>query len=209
MTKLGYMRISKGNGAQTLDLQRDALLAAGVEPEHIYEDKASGKADDRPGLAACLKALRPGDTLVVWRLDRLGRNLKHLIETVDDLSARGIAFQCLTGLQVDTSTPTGRFMLQVFGGLAEFERELIRERVNAGLEAARARGRKGGRPSAFTKAALRRAQAALERRDTNVQELCEELGVSKSTLYRNLTPDGKLTVHGEKLLGIIGNGNGH
>jgi DNA invertase Pin-like site-specific DNA recombinase len=209
MKKIGYMRVSKGNGAQTLDLQRDALLAAGVEPGHIYEDKASGKADDRPGLAACLKALREGDTLVVWRLDRLGRNLKHLIETVDDLSARGVAFRCLTGLQVDTSTPTGRFMLQVFGGLAEFERELIRERVNAGLEAARARGRKGGRPSAFTKAAIRRAQAALQHRDTNVMELCKELGVSKSTLYRNLTPDGKLTVHGEKLLGIIGNGNGH
>jgi DNA invertase Pin-like site-specific DNA recombinase len=200
--KIGYMRVSKANGAQTLDLQRDALVEAGVEPEAIYEDQASGKRDDRPGLAACLKALRHGDVLVVWRLDRLGRNLRHLIETVDDLTKRGIGFQCLTGLQVDTTTPTGRFMLQVFGGLAEFERELIRERVMAGLAAARARGRNGGRKFALSPAKLRRAQAAMQHRDTSVAELCEELGISRATLYRHVTPEGALTDNGKRLLGL-------
>ncbi len=199
--KLGYMRVSKGNGAQSLDLQRDALIAAGVEADSIYEDKASGKKDDRPGLAACLKALREGDVLVVWRLDRLGRNLKHLIETVDDLTKRGVGFQCLTGLQVDTTTPTGRFMLQVFGGLAEFERELIRERVMAGLSAARARGRKGGRKPIFTPSKLRRAQAAMAHRDTSVVALCEELQVSRAALYKYVAPTGELTEEGERLLG--------
>jgi DNA invertase Pin-like site-specific DNA recombinase len=208
MLMLGYMRVSKADGSQMLDLQRDALIAAGVEPTLIYKDQCSGAKDDRPGLAACLKALRMGDSLVIWRLDRLGRNMKHLVATVEDLNSRGIAFKCLTGLAVDTSTPTGRFMLTVFAGLAQMERDIIRERTVAGLAAARARGRKGGRKSVFTKSKLRQAQAALRNRDTSVTELCDELGVSKSTLYRNLTPDGELTVHGEKLLGIVANGNG-
>ena len=181
----------------------DALLKAGIEPGNIYEDRASGKKDDRAGLAACLKALRQGDVLVVWRLDRLGRNLKHLIETVDDLGKRGVGFQCLTGLAVDTTTPTGRFMLQVFGGLAEFERELIRERVMAGLNAARARGRKGGRRHVFTPAKLRIAQAAMSRRDTaqwpSVAAMCQELGISTSTLYLYVGPQGELTERGKLL----------
>jgi len=198
--KIGYMRVSKGNGSQNLDLQRDALLAAGVDAANLYEDKASGKRDDRPGLAACLKALREGDTLVVWRLDRLGRNLKHLIETVEDLTKRGVGFKCLTGVDIDTSTPTGRLVLTIFAGLAEFERELIRERVMAGLEAARARGHKGGRISALTPSMLRRAQAAMSNRDTSVAALCEELGVSRTTLYRNLTPDGQFTEAGKRAL---------
>jgi DNA invertase Pin-like site-specific DNA recombinase len=205
---IGYMRVSKADGSQMLDLQKDALVAAGVKPVHIYEDQCSGAKDDRPGLTACLKALRKGDQLVIWRLDRLGRNMKHLVATVEDLNARGIAFKCLTGLAVDTATPTGRFMLTVFAGLAQMERDIIRERTIAGLNAARARGRKGGRKSVFTKSKLRQAQAALKSRDTSVTELCEELEVSKSTLYRNLTPDGGLTVHGQKLLGMVANGNG-
>jgi DNA invertase Pin-like site-specific DNA recombinase len=208
MLMLGYMRVSKADGSQMLDLQRDSLIAAGVNPVHIYEDQCSGARDDRPGLTACLKALRKGDQLVIWRLDRLGRNMKHLVATVEDLNARGIAFKCLTGLAVDTSTPTGRFMLTVFAGLAQMERDIIRERTMAGLAAARARGRKGGRKSVFTKSKLRQAQAALRSRDTGIAELCDELSVSKSTLYRNLTPDGELTIHGEKLLGIVANGNG-
>lgn len=104
---VGYMRVSRGNGMQTLDLQRDALIAAGVSPKAIYEDTASGKKDERPGLAACLKAVREGDTLIVWRLDRLGRNLKHLIETIDGLSQSGVGFKCLTGVDIDTTTATG------------------------------------------------------------------------------------------------------
>jgi DNA invertase Pin-like site-specific DNA recombinase len=206
--QIGYMRVSKADGAQMLDLQKDALIAAGVNLVHIYEDQCSGAKDDRPGLTACLKALRNGDQLVIWRLDRLGRNMKHLVATVEDMNSRGIAFKCLTGLEVDTATPTGRFMLTVFAGLAQMERDIIRERTIAGLAAARARGRKGGRRSVFTKSKLRQAQAALKSRDTGIAELCDELRVSKSTLYRNLTPDGALTVHGEKLLGIVANGNG-
>lgn len=198
--KLGYMRVSKNNGAQTFDMQRDALIAAGVEERDIYEDKASGKRDDRPGLAACLKAARKGDVLVVWRLDRLGRNLKHLIETVDDLSKRGVGFKCLTGVDIDTTTPTGRLVLTIFAGLAEFERELIRERVMAGLAAARARGNRGGRLPSMTPSKIRRAQAAMQHRDASVVDLCAELGVSRTTLYRNVTPGGELTKAGERAL---------
>jgi DNA invertase Pin-like site-specific DNA recombinase len=148
----GYMRISKADGSQVLDLQKDALLAAGVAEGHIYEDMCSGSKDDRPGLAACLKSLRKDDVLVIWRLDRLGR-------------------------------------------------DLIRERTVAGLAAARARGRKGGRPPVFTASKLRRAQAAMQYRDTNVGDLCKEIGVSRGALYRYVTPTGGLTEEGEKLLG--------
>ena len=140
---LGYARISKADGSQALDLQRDALIEAAVKPDHIYEDQASGKHDDRPGLTACLKALREGDVLVVWKLDRIGRDLRHLVNTVQDLCDRGIGLRVLTGqgAQLDTTTASGRLVFGIFAALAEFERELIRERTMAGLKAARARGR--------------------------------------------------------------------
>src|SRR3954470_10008890 len=143
--EIGYMRVSKADGSQTVDLQKDALLAAGIEPEHLYHDLASGKRDDRPGLAACLKALREGDVLVVWKLDRLGRDLRHLVNTVQDLCDRGVGLRVLTGqgAQLDTTTACGRLVFGIFAALAEFERELIRERTMAGLKAARARGRQG------------------------------------------------------------------
>jgi DNA invertase Pin-like site-specific DNA recombinase len=195
------MRVSKADGSQVLDLQRDALLAAGVKEEHIYEDKASGKKDDRPGLAACLKSVRSNeDTLVIWKLDRLGRNLKHLIETVEDLTKRGVGFKVINGNQIDTSTATGKLNFRLFAMLAEFERDVIRERTIAGLAAARARGNKGGRISAFTPSMLRRAQAALKAKDMSVTALCDELGVSRTSLYRNLTPDGELTEIGQRAL---------
>ena len=202
--KIGYARVSKTDGAQRLDLQRDALLEAGVAPEHIYTDEASGKRDDRPGLAACLKALREGDLLVVWKLDRLGRDLRHLIGTVQDLAARGIGFKVLTGqgAEIDTTTANGRLVFSIFGALAEYERELIRERTVAGLAAARARGRKGGRKHGLTKSQVRRAQAAMSHRDTDISELAEELGVSRSTLYRYVGPGGELREHGARVLGI-------
>ena len=128
--------------AQNLDLQYDALTEAGVAKEAIYEDRASGKKDDRPGLAACLKALRQGDTLVVWKLDRLGRDLHHLVSVVQELTERDVGLRVLAGqgAQIDTTTPAGRLVFGIFAALAEFERELIRERTLAGLEAARARG---------------------------------------------------------------------
>ena len=135
---IGYMRVSKADGSQVLDLQRDALIAAGVKLSHLYEDQASGKKDDRPGLEACLKALRVGDTLIVWKLDRLGRNLRHLVNTIHDLMERGICFRVLTGqgANIDTTTASGRLVFGIFAALAEFERELIRERTIAGLSSA-------------------------------------------------------------------------
>jgi hypothetical protein len=142
---IGYMRVSKADGSQSTNLQRDALIAAGVSLAHLYEDLASGRRDDRPGLAACLKALREGDTLIVWKLDRLGRDLRHLINTVHDLTARSVGLKVLTGhgAAVDTTTAAGKLVFGIFAALAEFERELISERTVAGLISARARGRKG------------------------------------------------------------------
>ena len=144
--QIGYMRVSKADGTQGTDLQRDALVAAGVDPAHLYDDQVSGKREDRPGLVACLKALRPGDTLVVWKLDRLGRDLRHLINTVHDMTGRGVGLKVLTGhgAAIDTTTAAGKLVFGIFAALAEFERELIAERTIAGLASARARGRKGG-----------------------------------------------------------------
>ena len=129
-------------------LQRDALLAAGVDEELLYEDKASGKQEDRPELAACLKAVRAGDILVVWKIDRLGRDLRHLVNIVHELTERGVGLKVLTGqgAAIDTTTATGKLVFGIFAALAEYERELIRERTIAGLASARARGRVGGRP---------------------------------------------------------------
>jgi len=206
MKLVGYMRVSKADGSQVLDLQRDALIAAGVAEEKIWEDKASGAKDDRPNLAACLKSLDKGDVLVIWRLDRLGRNLKHLIETVEQLSDRGISFKVITGAPIDTTTSNGKLMFRIFASLAEFERDVIRERTIAGLEAARARGRKGGRKSVLTPSKLRQAQAAMQNRDTSVTELCKELGVSRTTIYAHVTPTGELTEKGQALLQAKGRG---
>jgi DNA invertase Pin-like site-specific DNA recombinase len=201
--QVGYVRVSKTDGSQVTDLQRDALLAAGVDASHIYEDTTSGKRDDRPGLIGCLKALRSGDTLIVWKLDRLGRDLRHLVNTVHDLTTRGVGFKVLTGhgATIDTTTPSGKLVFGFFAALAEFERELIIERTKAGMAAARARGRSGGRPYTMTAAKLRLAQAAMGQRDTRVGELCKELGITRQTLYRHVAPDGTLRPDGQKLLG--------
>jgi DNA invertase Pin-like site-specific DNA recombinase len=196
------MRVSKADGSQATDLQRDALVAAGVDPANLYEDQASGRREDRPGLAACLKALREGDTLAVWKLDRLGRDLRHLINTVHDLTGRGIGLKVLTGhgAAVDTTTAAGKLVFGIFAALAEFERELIAERTRAGLASARARGRKGGRPFKMTSAKLRMAKASMERTETSVSDLCKELGITRQTLYRHLSPKGELRADGAKLL---------
>lgn len=202
MALIGYMRVSKTDGSQSTDLQRDALLAAGVDPGHIYEDQASGKKEDRPQLDACLKALRSGDTLLIWKLDRLGRNLRHLVNIVYDLTARGIGLKVLTGqgAAIDTTSAQGKLVFGIFAALAEFERELISERTKAGLESARARGRKGGRPYKMTPAKVRLAMAAMGQPETNVAALCEELGVTRQTLYRHVSPTGELREDGRKLL---------
>ena len=199
---IGYARVSKSDGSQSLDLQKDALLAADVPDDQIYSDQASGKKDDRPGLEACLKALRSGDVLVIWKLDRLGRSLHHLVKTVTTLSDRGIGLKVLTGqgAQIDTTTAAGRLSFGIFAALAEFESELIRERTMAGLQAARARGRKGGRKFALSKAQVRMAQAAMANRDTSVVDLCKELGVKSVTLYRYVDPNGDLRGYGKRVL---------
>ena len=200
---IGYARVSKSGDAQNLDLQYDALTKAGVAREVIYEDRASGKKESRPGLDACLKALRQGDTLVVWKLDRLGRDLRHLVSVVEELTEREIGLRVLTGqgAQIDTTTAAGRLVFGIFAALAEFERELIRERTLAGLEAARARGRRhGGRKFALSKAQVRLAQAAMKNRDTSVAELAAELHVKPVTLYRYVGPKGELRANGQRVL---------
>jgi DNA invertase Pin-like site-specific DNA recombinase len=201
MALIGYLRVSKADGSQSTDLQRDALMGAGVLESFIYEDYASGKRDDRPGLEACLKALRAGDTLVVWKLDRLGRSLPHLVQTVYDLQLRDVGFTVLTGAPIDTSTKEGKLMFSLFAGLAECERELIRERTLEGMKAARARGRKSGRPPAMTKAKILRAQAAMKDNTVSVSELARELEVNKDTLYQYVGPGGVLRELGLKVMG--------
>jgi len=199
---IGYARVSKADGSQVLDLQKDALVAAGVTPDQIYEDHASGKVDDRPGLEALLKALRPGDTLTVWKLDRLGRDLRNLINTVHELEERGVALKVLTGhgASIDTTTPSGKLVFGIFAALAEFERELISERTRAGLAAARARGWKGGAPRKMTAAKVRLAMSAMGMPETIVGRLCKELGVTRQTLYRHVGPDGTVREVGLRLL---------
>jgi DNA invertase Pin-like site-specific DNA recombinase len=201
---IGYARVSKADGSQVVDLQTDALIAAGVDQGDIYQDHASGKKDDRPGLKSCLKALRAGDTLVVWKLDRLGRDLRHLVNTVEDLAEHGIGLKVIAGqgADIDTTTASGKLVFGLFAALADFERELTRERTLAGLASARARGKKGGRSHHLTKAQVRLAQASMANKDTNASELCRELGVSRQTLYRYVGPNGELREYGKQVLGI-------
>lgn len=184
---LGYMRVSTAD--QSMDLQRDALIAAGVAERDIYFDKASGKQDDRPGLGACLKALRAGDTLVIWKLDRLGRSLGHLVATVQTLADQGVGLKVLTGhgANIDTATASGKLVFGIFAALAEFERELISERTKAGLAAARARGRKGGRKAKLSPTEVAGIRARLTADALlDKQALATELGVHRSTLWRAL-----------------------
>ena len=198
----GYARVSKADGSQLLDLQRDALIEAGVDAERIYEDKASGRKDHRPGLDVCMKTLQPGNSLVIWKLDRLGRDLRHLVATVDGLRERGIGLRVLSGAgaEIDTATVNGRLVFGIFASLAEFERELIAERTRAGLAAARARGRKGGRPRKMDVTMLRMAMKAMADRETNAADLAERLGITTSTLYEYVNGDGSAKALGQELL---------
>ena len=178
--QIGYARISTHD--QNLALQRDALETAGCEK--IFTDVASGGTPDRDGLATAIAHLRPGDTLVVWRLDRLGRSLRHLIETVTDLKARGIGFKSLEQ-NIDTTTSRGKLVFHLFASLAQFERELIRERTRAGLESARSRGRRGGRPPAMDEKKIALARRMRADSATTIADICHALGVSRATLYRS------------------------
>jgi DNA invertase Pin-like site-specific DNA recombinase len=175
---IGYARVSTQD--QNLELQLDALRAAGCGM--VYQDKASGAKTDRPGLDEAFSHLRAGDTLVVWRLDRLGRTLRHLIETVTDLEEKGIGFRSLQE-SIDTTTSSGKLIFHVFSALAEFERNLTRERTQAGLTAARARGRKGGRPRKLDSAHVALLYQLYDERERTVMEICRLLKISKPTLY--------------------------
>ncbi len=182
------MRVSTDNDRQVLDLQRDALIAAGVDERHLFEDRASGSRGDRAGLARVLAFIQPGDCLVVGKLDRLGRSLPHLLATVTDFKKRGIAFRSLTE-QMDTTTPQGELLFQIFGALAQFERALIQERVQAGLAAARNRGRRGGRPAVIDTEKLSAVVAALDAGATKAA-VCRTFGVKRNTLLDSLSRMG-------------------
>jgi DNA invertase Pin-like site-specific DNA recombinase len=182
---IGYARVSTQD--QTLHLQMDALKTIGCDK--IFTDTISGSATQRLGLDEALDYVREGDTLVVWKLDRLGRSLKHLIETITKLNNRSIGFKSITE-NIDTMTSGGKLIFHIFGALAEFERDIIRERTNAGLQAARARGRLGGRPKAKTldtpkKVAL--AQSLYDDKNNTIDEICKALNISRATLYRHIT----------------------
>lgn len=201
MGLIGYARVSTIEGVQVMDRQLDALGAAGCE--RIFEDRASGAKAERPGLAACLDFLRKGDVLVVLDLDRLGRLAGELMTLIDQLEMRGVAFRALNA-PMDTTTPTGRAFLQIQAAFAEMERNIIRQRVNEGLAAARARGRKGGRPRVMTSDKLRYATHLMADSTRSIPEICSELGgVRPSTLYHYVRADGSLKTAGQKLLQAV------
>lgn len=183
--KLGYARVSTRD--QNLDLQVDALKKAGCADTHIYMEQVSGAAKDRPELQKVLGQLREGDVLVIWKLDRLGRSLADLVRLVNEIQGKGAGLHSLHD-NIDTTTPTGKLTFHIFAAIAEFERDIIRERTKAGLESARARGRKGGRPKGLSKDAQIKAAAAtsLYAQKRSVSEICKTLSISKKTLYKYL-----------------------
>ncbi len=182
--KIGYARISTEN--QSADLQIDALKAAGCI--RIFTDVASGKNTDRPQLQACLEYLQPGNILIVWKLDRLGRSLRDLISIVESLDERKIEFTSIQDAHIDTTTANGRLMFAVVGAFSAFERDLLRERTQAGLTAARARGRVGGRPNSLDAAQIKKLQTMYTGRELTVKQIAGRFGVSRATVYRHLTP---------------------
>ena len=185
---VGYMRVSSDSDRQTTNLQRDALLAAGVDSRHLFEDHASGAVDDRLGLSQALAFVKAGDVLVVWKLDRLGRSLPHLLTIVNALKDKQVAFRSLTE-GMDTTTPSGELLFHVFGALAQYERALTRERVVAGLAAAKRRGRIGGRPLAIVGEKLDTILAAL-RGGMSKAAVCRNFGVKRTTLIETLARIG-------------------
>lgn len=180
---IGYARVSRIE--QNLDLQVDALNEAGCQ--EIFTDKVTGAKADRPGLTACLEALQEGDTLVVWRIDRLGRSMQHLVSVVEELTKSKIGFRSIQDGAIDTTTASGELMFNVFSALAQFERRLIQERTMAGLSAARARGKMGGRPKLDVNShKVRTAKLMHSDRNISINDICETLGICKGTLYRYL-----------------------
>ncbi len=182
---IGYARVSTDD--QNLDLQIDALTKHGIPKSQIFTDKMSGAKSDRPGLAKCLDALQDGDVLVVWRLDRLGRSMQHLITVVEDIRGRGIGFRSLSEGAIDTTNASGELIFNIFSALAQFERRLIQERTKAGLAVARARGRHGGRPRIESEEAkVLAARKLAGDRSISINNICRTLNISRSTYYRYL-----------------------
>lgn len=193
---IGYMRVSTDTERQNTNLQKDALLKAGVDQRNIFEDRTSGAKDKRPGLDKALEFLQSGDCLVVWKLDRLGRSLTHLLDIVSRLQKKGIGFKSITE-QMDTTTAHGEFLFNVFGSLAQYERALIKERVVAGLEAAKRRGRIGGRPKVISEEKM---EAILEdlKSGTSKAAICRNFGIKRTTLYDTLSRyETNLAIKGE------------
>ena len=191
--RVGYIRTSKKD--QNPQLQRRDLLAAGCQK--VFEEQISSRKEDRPELRAAIDYCREGDELVVWKLDRFGRSLRELIDLVNELRDRGVEFVSLRE-SIDTTTPGGKLVFHVFGAVAEFERDLILERTTAGLEAARARGRRGGRKPAMDEGKIALASRLMRDRETPISEVCEAVGVSRATLYRYVGPDGTPRVRGRE-----------
>ncbi|HDS3856726.1 TPA: recombinase family protein [Legionella pneumophila] len=184
MTKyIGYARVSTGD--QNLDLQVDALIQAGCSKNNLYKDKVSGAKKDRPGLNQCLEQLESGDVLVVWRLDRLGRSMTHLVSLIENLKQRGVGFKSICDGSIDTTTASGELVFNIFSSMAQFERRLIQERTQAGLSAARARGRKGGRPKVDA-SKIQTAKMMHQDKTLTIEDICKVLKISKPTFYRYL-----------------------
>ena len=180
---VGYARVSTAD--QDVSLQLDALGKAGCNADDVFVDTASGAKTDRPGLEECTAALKPGDVLLVWRLDRLGRSMPHLVSLIDELRNRGVGFRSIQDGAIDTTTASGELVFNIFATLAQFERRLIQERTRAGLEAARVRGRIGGRkPINADDPRVRMAQAMSSNRSMSISDICRTLGLSRSTYYR-------------------------
>jgi len=183
---IGYARVST-NG-QELDLQLDALKKAGCKKNLTFTDKISGAKSDRPGLDACLKELKEGDTLIVWRLDRLGRNMHHLIALVAQLKEKSVGFRSICENHINTTSPTGELVFHIFSSLAQFERRLIQERTKAGLSAARARGRMGGRrPIQSDNPKVKTAKMMIKDKSMSIADICSSLRISRATLYRYIS----------------------
>ena len=182
---IGYARVS--TSGQELNLQLDALKQAGCKKQHIFTDQISGSKAERPGLADCLKELKKGDTLIIWRLDRLGRSLRNLIDIVEQLQKRGVGFRSINDGGIDTTTASGEMIFNIFGTLAQFERRLIQERTQAGLTAARARGKKGGRPKISNDdPKVQMAKKMSKNMNINIGEICATLKISRASYYRYL-----------------------
>ena len=185
---IGYARVS--TSAQELNLQLDALKQAGCKKQHIFTDQISGSKAERPGLAECLKELKKGDTLIIWRLDRLGRSLRNLIDVVEQLQKRGVGFRSINDGGIDTTTASGELIFNIFGTLAQFERRLIQERTQAGLTAARARGKKGGRPKISNDdPKVQMAKKMSKNLNISIGEICATLKISRASYYRYLGID--------------------